>query len=211
MPKKRPRKPTTPYGYIEFPQDGPVEKRMFSLSTHKKKQEKEVVEAFVGNLVNIRKDISVLNIVDLNEADHDFLVRTKTADITVQLTEIPLRDYAIEISAEEYNSGKYRSFYQKEAGGIPLGVDDSRRDSAIQRSIANKLSKNYVKGKTETLWLLIFSTTAYLKTKFWENGAARESVALQNARQFLANSVKNPFDEIWFFNLLTSPTRIWPG
>ena len=108
--KRKPRKPANPYGYINFPKHGPPEKRMFRLSAVKEEQELQVVNDFVQRLHNLRPSFSVCEIVDLPEADHDFLLRTEAGDITLQLTEIPERDYTISISQEEYNSGKYPQF-----------------------------------------------------------------------------------------------------
>jgi len=208
MPKKKPRKPTTSYGYVNFPKQGPVEKRMFQLSNDKKTQERQVIEDYVNRLSNIRDDVSVIEIVDLPEADHDFLLRTETGQITVELTEIPERDYTIKITEEEYSSCRYHTFIQNQYGALPVAVDESRRDSSIQRSIAHKVG-HYAKSDTETLWLLVWTTSTYLQMTYWEGGAKQESAALQNAQQFLTTVSENPFDEIWCTNLLMNPTQIW--
>ena len=114
MPKcKKPRKPTQPYGYVAFAKTGRVTKHMFKLSDVKDIQEREVTEKFVQQIMTQYPDIKI-NVVDsLSEADQDFLLHTNHGKITLQVTEIPERDFTFRISEEEYKSRRHLA-----SGGI---------------------------------------------------------------------------------------------
>jgi hypothetical protein len=212
MPKrKKPRKPTQPYGYVAFAKTGRVTKHTFKLSDIKDIQEREVADKFVQQIMTQHPDVKIHGVKALSEADHDFLLHTNHGKITLQVTEIPERDYTFPISEEEYKSGRHKSFLVKKNGKIPWAVDESRRDTSIQRAIENKLAKHYAKGTNENLWLLVFSTSTYLTTVYYEGGSRRESMAYQIARDYVARTTNNPFDEIWYMNLLTRAVRIWPA
>ena len=211
MPKhKKPRKPTQPYGYVAFAKTGHVTKHMFKLSDIKDVQEREVADKFVQQIMTQYPDIKINGVDSLSEADHDFLLHTNHGKITLQVTEIPEKDYTFPISEEEYKSGRHRSILVKKNGEIPWAVDESRRDTSIQRAIEKKLAKHYAVSTNENLWLLIFSTSACLTTVYYEGGKRRESMGYQIARDYVARATNNPFNEIWYMNLLTRAVRIWP-
>jgi hypothetical protein len=212
MPKrKKPHKPTQHYGYVAFAKTGRVTKHMFKLSDIKDIQEREVADRFVQQIMTQHPDVNIKGVDALPEADQDFLLHTNHGKITLQVTEIPERDYIFPISEEEYKSRRHRGILVKKNGEIPWAVDESRLDTSIQRAIENKLAKHYAKGTNENLWLLVFSTSPYLTTVYYEEGRRRESMAYQIARDYLAGTTNNPFDEIWYTNLLTRAVRIWPA
>lgn len=210
MAKKKPEKPTEPYGYISFGKDGKVEKKMFMLSKVKEHQERGVIESFSSYFPNDFSEHEIQCIEDLPEADQDFVLKTNLGSISVQLTEIVEREYAFKISIEDYDSGKYNEHIFSAPGEIPLAVDQEKRDDSITAAIKRKVLKNYAKGQSEQLWLVIFSTSLYLTTVFVEGGKTRSSRAYENAVSYIQSECIELFDQVWYYNLQTRPVRIWP-
>ena len=208
--RNKPRKPTKPYRHIAFSKNGKVRKKMFQLSHDKEEQEEGVIEHFLNNLPTKSNEFNIMDYKQLPEADQDFVIHTEKGKIYVQVTEIVEREYTFPISKEEYNSGTYSNFILQTSGEIPWAVDISLRDTSISRAIERKINKHYAKSEHETLWLLIFCTSTYLKTEYWESGEKKKSRALFLAHEYLNGTKKNIFDQIWFTNLQTSPVKIWP-
>jgi hypothetical protein len=208
--QKKPRKPTSAYGYISFAKDGKVEGHMFRLSSEKAIQEREVIESFISHFPNETDSVEILNISDLPEANQDFQFSTNHEDITVQLTEIVEREYAFKITQEEYDSGKFGHYISAGSGKIPLAVNVAQRDNVLANAIKKKHAKNYAKDDSEVLWLVIFSTSQYLTTVFSEGGKQGTSLAYAMAVNYMESVEVSIFDNIWYYDLIGRPVRIWP-
>jgi hypothetical protein len=208
--KRKPKKPTEPFGYISFGKNGAVSKHIFELSHEKEDQEIGAVERFIGGLNQLSDYPNVNGFDKLPEADHDFTLDTSAGSITVQLTELVERDYAKPISKQEYNEGKCHDFIQKAPGMIPLAADNYWLQNCLRRAIERKLEKFYAKSDSETLWLVVFCTSTYLQTEYYVDGRLRVSAALTEARKYLQTLPNCVFDVIWYTNLLTRPVHIWP-
>jgi hypothetical protein len=208
--KRKPPKPTEPFGHIAFGKDGSVAKHIDQLSTEKEDQEAGAMRIFLKSLGVSFPSLKIHRVQQLKEAGHDFVLQTSAGAITVQLTELVERDYARPITAEEYNRGRYREIIQRESPEIHWGIDTEHRDTALRRVIQNKVEKNYAKDPGETLWLVVFSTSAYFLTTYFKAGQRRESRALTIAYEYLDALEQLIFDEVWYTNLQTRPVRIWP-
>lgn len=208
--RKKPRKPTESYGYIVFSKNGKVNKKMAKLSHDKEKQEVGVIEHFLKTLSKKCSDFNITGYEQLPEADQDFIIHSAESEIYVQVTEIVEREYAFPISKAEYNSGRFSHFIQKKSGEIPWAVDTERRDNSIKKAIERKIEKYYAKSNHQILWLLIFCTSSYIMTEYWEGGKKRQSIALTLARKYLRTLDQIIFNQIWYTNLMTNPVRIWP-
>lgn len=175
---------------------------MFSLSNDKDTQEYRVAEQFCEHLIHSGQLSADAEIVKLPEADHDFIIKNIPNDITLQITEIVEREFTTELSMEKYKSGAHTSYIVKEGNPIPWAVDEMKRDNSLRLAIERKLLRNYTKGNDEILWLLIFTTSSCIQTEI--------STTLKLAGDYLYNIDHLIFDKIWFTNLLTKPTQIWP-
>lgn len=207
---KKPRKPTEPFGYLSFGKDGSVSKRMSQLSSEKEEQEMGAIEFFVKGIKDAQLGFYICDIKKLPEADQDFFLNTSIGPVIVQLTELLERDFTKEVSRDEYDSGRYSHFILKQSDQIPWVVDTELRDSALIRVIKKKITMNYSKSDTETLWLVIFTTSSYFMTEYSEGGKLKKSTALLLAQEYLRALPKCIFDQVWFTNLQTRPARVWP-
>jgi hypothetical protein len=84
--RKKPRKPTKPYGHIAFSKNGKVRKNMFQLSHDKEEQEEGVIEHFLNDLPTKSNEFNILDYKQLPEADQDFVIHTEKGKIYVQET-----------------------------------------------------------------------------------------------------------------------------
>lgn len=182
---------------------------MFQLSGDKELQERGVIDSLSAHFPNDIDDLEIRGVKDLPEADHDFILETNRGNITVQLTEIVERDYTSTISRAEYDSGRYSEYILAESGKIPLAIDHIKRDNVIVTAIRRKISKNYA-NQSDPLWLVIFSTSPYLQTVFSQSGKVRTSTAYENAVAYIQSKNIGLFENVWYYNLITRPVRIWP-
>ena len=210
MAKMKPSKPTQPYGVIHFSKSGKVKKEMFELSGEKEKQELGVAQVFVQGLKKRDSSINEVEIRDLPECDHDFILKSESFEVTLQITEIPERRYVSEISKEEYDSGIHSSYILKKSGEIPLAVNEETRDNSLKTAVEIKIKKTYSKSPNERLWLLVFTTAQDIFPFCYLAGKATKTVLYMRAYDYVSKLDRNPFDEIWFTNLLSRPIRIWP-
>jgi len=97
----------------------------------------------VDQINSINTDRKILSIEGLPERDHDFIIKTVDKEVTVQLTELSAREYCINITKEEYNSGKWEVFASKEGETIPWAIDVEKKNGALKRLIQKKVEKNY--------------------------------------------------------------------
>jgi len=207
--RKKPNKPTEPYGYISFGRDGTVRKGIFQLSHEKDAQESDVMEIFRNGVNNLSSNLNIVSFSKLPESDHDFRLATSKGPIAVQLTELVEQDYTTRISKEQYKSADYPCVIQKGSGEVILAVDPERLRISLKRCVERKLEKHYAKPSSEMLWLVIFCTSPFLAPEYFEGGKLKISAALVEVRRYLG-TVNCVFDEIWYTNLQTAPIRIWP-
>ncbi len=210
MGRKQPKKPTSPFGYISFAPDGKVTKHSFQLPDTKEAQEEGVIQSFISRYSSDLDNLTIHDYAQLPEADQDFLLDTSEGDITVQVTELVEREFAFQITKEEYDSGKHSTYLSNGAGQIPLAVDDHKRDMSLTKAIKKKVEKRYSKARDETLWLLIFSTSPSLITVYSQGGETKTSKAYENAVDYVSKQKECVFDAIWFYNMVSRPVRIWP-
>lgn len=93
-----PKKPTEPFGVIEFGKDGSVRKLPGSLSNVKSYQEAEIGQSFAKGLALVKDEI--FDVKMCQENDHDFELTAKNQTIIVQATEIVSREYHEELYKE---------------------------------------------------------------------------------------------------------------
>lgn len=202
-----PRKPTRPFGYINFGKDGTVEKVLTQLSHIKEEQETEVAVAFAAGLeASLGQNFAVERCA---EADHDFYLISGETRILVQAVEIVGRDFLVPIDANGRGSdGRVFDRFQIE-GDVQWGMDDDAREGAILARIKLKLAKHYSKPACP-LWLLIWSVESFFFPFFGSEGKIWISPGVAKARTFLSQKGSGPFDEIWVKPILGRPHRIWP-
>ncbi len=181
-----PKKPTRPFGTINFSKNGKVRPDIRRLSENKVEQEKSVINIIAEHFG--RKGRPIINIVPLSESDHDFKAICEGETIIIQLTELVSRDF--------HDTDTFLLNTEAEA-------------VALSKVIGGKLDKHYAKPKGQRFWLIVFSTYCYL-TEYFHEGVKKISRGLVNARAVLESRSDNPFDEIWFSDLTTNPVRIFP-
>lgn len=182
-----PKKPNQPFGTINFSKDGKVRPDIEQLSEDRVKQEKGAIDIIAEQFGRTGRPIT--NIIQLPEPDHDFRATCEGNPVIIQLTELVSRNFH---------------------DPVTFLVDLEAESVALSNSISCKLDKHYAKPKASKFWLVIFSTYAYA-TEYWQGGVKKFTHGLVNARGILASRSDNPFDEIWFSNLVTSPVRIFPA
>ena len=207
--KKKPDKPTEPYGYISFGKNGSVKKCMTNLSSDKQTQEEEVIGIFLESIKKLKPSFKINGLNHLPEADNDFMIGTSLGPITIELTELVDRKYTYKISKEQYRKGGHDAYIQKECWSIPLAIDQKSLDFAIKNCIEAKLSKNYSKPANGEFWLVIFSTSTFYPMEYSSGVKKMCSTGLQIARIYLHSLSSIVFDQIWYTNLLTNPVQIW--
>ena len=181
-----PKKPTQPFGTIIFSKDGKVRRDIEQLSEDKVEQEKGTIDKIAEQFGRIGRPMT--DIKQLPESGHDFQATCDGYPVTIELTELASRDFHDPITCE---------------------VDIEAEAAALSNSINGKLDKHYSKAKRSKFWLVVFSTYAY-STEYWQGGVKKCSQGLVNARGVLVTRSDNPFDEIWFSNLVTNPVKIFP-
>lgn len=206
-----PRKPSEPYGYIDFSKSGKVEKHMELLSPHKPAQEKQVVESFVAAFNAEFPERRFKDCRALPENDHDFVLVGQDGEIDLQITELVSRAYTFGMTREEYDRAAWMVAVQKEYGAQPLRIDIEKRDSALYVQIAKKQNKRYAKTAGRDIWLLVFTTDVLYETEYYSAGKLQTSTALTFARKNLRKQNDHAFEKIWFTNLITRPVLVWPA
>jgi hypothetical protein len=146
----------------------------------------------------------------IEQNNHDFDARVARQRLEIQLTELVDRSFLVELTRDDYDSGRWQEVMVTKSGELPKGIDVEARDNALWFAIKRKLDKLYSKPRDGKLWLVIFTTQAMYMTEFLEGGILRESNALRIAREKLDSIGSGPFDEIWFIDLLRTVTRVFP-
>ncbi len=207
--KKKPSKPTKPFGTINFSSSGKVKKVMHQLSPEKEKQELEAFYRFISKFNKKYAPESLHMVEQLDENGHDFLASINGAKIEIQLTEIVSRDWLIEIDKKEYNSGKYNYYSHRIDSDIPYAIDMMKKINALKKAISKKHEKFYAKC-SHPLWLIVFTTDTSYLTEYWEDTEKTIPRSLILARQY-CSTLQNDltFNQIWFTNLLTNPVRVF--
>jgi hypothetical protein len=185
-----PRKPTNPFGTMDFSKDGHVRPNIRKLSDEKSIQETEAISIFIGQLRWL--GVHLPEPRGLPEADHDFLIANGRDWLHIQLTELVDRTFATELE-----------------GGAKI-IDTTAQIAALSNLIETKLRKRYAKPSNGQLWLVIF-TTAHYPTEYVEGHVLKCSAGLLAARRLLGSCPSCPFDAIWFTNLITRPVQVWPA
>lgn len=185
-PSSMPKKPTHPFGTINFSKDGKVRPDIRRLSEDRVEQEKGAIDIIAEQFGRMGRPIT--DIIQLPESDHDFGATCEGNPIIIQLTKLVSRDFH---------------------DPVTFLLDAKAEATALSNVIGGKLDKHYAKPKGPGFWLVVFSTNPYV-TEYWQGGVKKISQGLVNARAVLAGRSDNPFDEIWFSDLITNPVRIFP-
>jgi hypothetical protein len=169
-------------------------------------QEAEIAERFAGSLSAMTGN--AYEVVELEEADHDFLLISGTENVVVQATELVWRDYLQPLSLKDYREGRpsFTEFVYESESKI-YGVDQAAKNQALALKIRAKSSK-YSKPKLP-FWLLIWTVRPDFVAFFVANGERRASAAVEAARAELESGARI-FDKVWFFYPELNPGRIWP-
>jgi hypothetical protein len=133
------------------------------------------------------------NLERLPEDNHDFKIKENNEVVIIQLTELFDITFSIKNNLGFYDSEVYFKITSQ----------------ALAKNIESKLDKKYQKPKNSKFWLVIYTVSPYV-TEFWQNGKINYSQGLIEAKKLLTSRQDNPFDEIWFTDLLTRPVRIYP-
>lgn len=203
-----PRKPTEPFGHIAFGKDGSVRKKMDILPSDKEGQERSVAQRFATVLAATTGGQYEVDL--LEEADHDFVLKSQGSRVIVQATEIVSKDYLRPLTREDFVNGRhaYNEFVQEGPDRI-FGVDQSEKENVILSKVKGKLAKHYAKPKAP-FWLLIWTVRSEIMPFYWKGGQFVISTDVLRTRSFLLHEGSSPFDEVWYFYLDLRPHRIWP-
>lgn len=208
-----PKKPTSPYGYINFGKDGSVEKVDRTLPADKAGQEKEVAARFAHGLsVSHGQDYRVEL---LDEAGHDarlIPLREGLLPVWLQIAELSFREWSVPLTENDWIEGTHGfSAITFLGDGKYCGIDEARRDHALARVVRGKLAKNYQKPNDAPLWLLVFTVAPGGVHFFWqEGGRARRAPAVDIAHMHLHIEGRGPFEQVWVQAGDSRPERIWP-
>jgi hypothetical protein len=202
------RKPTQTFGDIAFSKDGKVTQHLTQLSEHKPTQELEALKNFIKLFNAIYPNRRITFIRQLEERNNDFIIKVDDKEIEIELSELVDRSFTVQMSQEEYDSGKWFHVVQKEYGKLPWRIDPGKRDNALTELIKGKISKGYSKSTIRPLWLIIFATFMY-ETEYSQGGEVNLSPGLLISRSYLQSETRNIFDEIWFTDLETRPVCVW--
>lgn len=203
-----PRKPTRPFGYMNFGKDGHVEKVLDQLPADKQGQETEIAERFARGITN--NSGKVFKAEMCPEADHDFYLVGDEERILVQATEIVARDFLISVDLNGCSEdGRHFQHIQVEGGEARWGMDIAAYEAAILARVRQKLAKNYSKPKCP-LWLLIWSVESSFFPFFGFAGKLCISPGVASARSFISANGCTPFDEVWVMPVMSRPHQIWP-
>jgi hypothetical protein len=197
-----PKKPTIPFGHIAFGKDGSVRPQVEQLSSNKNEQELEVINRFVGAQPQLFNGAPVVE--KLGEADQDGRISVDGVDLAdVQCTEIVFRD----IMAAEGKAVTEHAILD----GKLIGIDCEKRRSVLRSKIESKLAKHYAKSPSMELWLILWSVTGYPLGEDQCGDTRIIPAQVVKAREFLAaRGSAQPFDKIFYFDMQTTPTQIWP-
>jgi hypothetical protein len=204
-----PKKPTHPFGTMNFSKDGSIKPAFARLPDFKEPQELEAIRRFIEQF-NAANPAAPLSLVSrLAEADQDFLVSQAGNNIEVQLTELVDRTFLRPLTADEYNKGHWTRAVVKNRGEAPWRLDIDAWNQAMTDLVAKKAEKHYSTAPSVPLWLVIFTTFPY-ETEAMQQGQLRRSEGLCRARRYLAGLKTEPFAEVWFFHLPHKPVKVWP-
>lgn len=203
------KKPTSPFGTIDFGKDGNVKPAIEKLPNNQKGQEFAVANRFVEKGADwIPTDVRVEL---LPERDNDFVVKTPTGELiaTVEATEIVLANYCRPLSVEDYDKGRWSSVINRGHGDI-LAIDQQIQNDTIRARIEQKLQKRYTKPPNGEFWLVIWSVTGHPLGSVWQGGQKITSLAVSTAANWIrSTALENPFDKVFLFEMVVRPELIW--
>lgn len=209
-----PKKPTTTFRTWVFSTDGKVTRDFQRLPPDQKGQEEGVAKEFkrLGGAAWPTDHTFKM----LGQDDHDFEILTPDGDpyATVQCTELVLRDYAKKLSQEEYDAVKFSSTVVQRNEDTReqenWGIDGNKQVLSVTNLIDKKMRKHYSRPAQGEFWLLIWSVLEIGITPNNMGGEYSLTPAIQVATDYLANAGPDPFDKVFFFNMITHPTQVWP-
>lgn len=207
--KKPPKKPTQTFGSVHFGKDGSTKPVFDRLNDVKDAQELQVVERFIERLTAVDLSLGISLNAQLGEADHDFAVRIGGIVAEPQLTELVDREFLEPTTEDELRKGRWTELIVKARGEAPWGVNIEARNQALTSAVARKVEKRYATVLGTPLLLVVFSTCPY-PTQSMQEGKLHLSEGLCRARRYLAAVKSQPFEQVWYFNLLSSPVKVWP-
>jgi hypothetical protein len=192
-----PRKPTVPFGHINFSPKGKVRKEIRILPSMKDEQERVVVERFLPMatpLVGGRTEA-----IRLPENDNDFLItsRARGPIAVLECTEVVLRDYATLLPDGKWNLDQFHDAICVSPGET-WGTDPWRQVNVLTGKVSQKIAKSYDKPSRLDFWLLIWSVSGLPLSSGWQGGRWMEHPAFSVARH------------IFYFNMQTRPEVVWP-
>lgn len=209
--RKKPKKPTQPFGSIAFSPTGKMRKHVIVLSSDKAKQEQQVMEAFARLLKRSYHVPRIESWQSLDGRDHDSSASTDDGEVEIQIAELVDRSYCFPISREEYGlDGPWDEFVVKKSGVLPWGVDRIKKTAALLDLVIEKMRKNYAKPDDKALWLIVFTTGIHYNMENVEEGKHRQSDGLRLVQWYLREYGSGAFEEIWFTDLETRPVLSWP-
>lgn len=215
--RKRPRKPTSPFGVIAFHKDGSVSRSLSILPEHKEEQEFAVAQLFARKLTR-HFAWTVSELSRLDERDHDAALIVAGKRIVLQITEIPQRWFELPPgSVDPGNSGAIghsSPACPEVAPGIhgSIQINSIELNRSILRAIENKLAKHYSDEANSEVWLLVYTTSHCVIPRYSQDGKQIVDESLRRAREFLGTRSCRPFSQIWFMNTIEvlRPLRVWP-
>lgn len=107
-----PRKPTNPFGHIDFSKSKRLTKHMEQLSHVKEDQELQVVERFVESYNRMDIGPAITGIQPLAQDDHDAVASMDGIPLQIQVTELVEQMYTFEMTQEEYDAGNFQETAQ---------------------------------------------------------------------------------------------------
>jgi len=204
-----PKKPTRTYGTIVFGTDGSVRNNLTRLPDNKEEQEASVVNWFCQGL-QVFHGLSVKDVRPLPQDGHDASIIVNAMPVQPQVSELVQREFELPAGTPNGGDPKALAFFDAASvGGVSLDID-SVNDSIV-RGISRKLDKHYAKPTGNELWLVLFTTSSFIPTLCWKDGALVVEEPLRRAREHSANSAWQPFDQVWFTDMRTSPVRVLPS
>lgn len=208
MSANEPKKPTKPFGVISFSKDGKVTPEISKLPSTKIGQELQVAQMFFEQLQTYY-GVSIGNLVQLHENEHDVQCTIGEEQVKVQITEISEKEFILPTGRQDPNNPKSIAHFSA-VDRVGVQIDSEEKNGSICRAIERKLDKHYASEKGVSIWLLVFTTSPYIDTLLWDGENTIVCEPLVRARKLLEERSMEPFDEIWFTNLINRPVRVWP-
>lgn len=208
MKKNQPRKPTVPFGSIVFGDDGSVRRSISKLPETKVAQELEVANRFC-ELLRKYQGLDVSAPISLDEFGHDAAITVMGISVQLQITEISPREFELPPGSPNQGDPKAIGFFSA-TSTFATSLDIDALNESVLNAIRRKIEKHYVREVHTKLWLLVFSTSPFIKMEHFKDGELKIGEPLRRARAYFDSNPWLPFDEVWFSNLQLRPVRVLP-